>query len=198
MILSREQERKRSHSVLDISPTGVTILNRRIESDQIVPLLKSYASKDGVKKLTTTGVRTLQNNKPTMESLKGNMEKGRQALMDVDLPAVKDSVVDSLKQYASKISQKRDVPPDFERHRLIQAEGGSASTETVQRERKGSLSSLGAKENKSHSLQVVHRRLKSTEFKTLQAEAESKSPKMPSPRITSNKKVRALNNSANK
>jgi len=127
VILSREtirdEERKRrgSPAVLDISPAGVTILKKRIESDQIVPLLRSYASKDGVKRLTTTGVRTLQNS-----NIKENMEKGKQALIDSgmtnpknwkdplcsNLESMKGSVVDGLYQYGVK-KAKKDMPPDF-------------------------------------------------------------------------------------
>ena len=85
VILSREtlagegRKRRNTGSVLGVSPTGVTILNKHIDSDQIVPLIKSYATRDGVKKLTTSGVRQLQQNRPTRESIKENMEKGRQA-----------------------------------------------------------------------------------------------------------------------
>jgi len=127
VILSREvmrdEERKRrgSPAVLDISAAGVTILKKRIESDQIVPLIRSYATKDGVKKLTTTGVRTLQNT-----NIKENMEKGKQALIDSgmanpknwkdplysNLESVKGSVVDGLYQYGVK-KVKKDMPPDF-------------------------------------------------------------------------------------
>lgn len=127
IILSRQTERdeerkRRNPAVLDISASGVTILNKRIESDQIVPLIKSYATKDGVKKLTTTGVRTLQNNRPTQKSIKENMEKGRQALIDSGMTNPRnwkdplysnlESVKDGLYQYGVK-KAKKDMPPDF-------------------------------------------------------------------------------------
>lgn len=127
IILSREaardeERKKRTPAVLDISPAGVTILKKRIESDQIVPLIKSYATKDGVKKLTTTGVRTLQNNRPTQKSIKENMEKGRQALIDSGMTNPRnwkdplysnlESVKDGLYQYGVK-KAKKDMPPDF-------------------------------------------------------------------------------------
>ena len=140
--VARELERKKrgAPSVLDISPSGVTILNKKIESNQIVPLLKAYATKDGVKKLTTTGVRTLQECRP---QIKENMEKGRQALKESGMAnpknwkdplysnfeSVKGTVVDGLYRYGVKKMEK-DVPPDFPT--II----GSAPLKTMSSDRK--------------------------------------------------------------
>ena len=69
MIFSRKKDftRKFDQSFIDISPSGVTIFHKKIESDQIVPLLKSYVTVDGVKKLTKN---------MNQETLLENMEKG--------------------------------------------------------------------------------------------------------------------------
>jgi len=130
VILSREeardeQRKKRAASpMLDISATGVTFLNRHIESDQIMPLIKSYASRDGVRKLTSSGVRQLQQNRPTRESIKENMEKGRQALMESGMANPRnwkdplysniEQVKDGLLQYGV-MKAKKDMPPDYPR-----------------------------------------------------------------------------------
>ena len=118
----KEKKKRGGPAVLDISPSGVTILKKKIEGDQIFPLLKAYATKDGVKKLTTSGVRTLQECRP---QIKENMEKGKQAIIESgmtnpknwkdtlpNLETVKGSVVDGLYRYGVKKIEK-DVPPDY-------------------------------------------------------------------------------------
>eukprot|EP00011_Vannellida_sp_DIVA3-517-6-12_P007051 CAMPEP_0114625464 /NCGR_PEP_ID=MMETSP0168-20121206/11283_1 /TAXON_ID=95228 ORGANISM="Vannella sp., Strain DIVA3 517/6/12" /NCGR_SAMPLE_ID=MMETSP0168 /ASSEMBLY_ACC=CAM_ASM_000044 /LENGTH=702 /DNA_ID=CAMNT_0001836745 /DNA_START=195 /DNA_END=2301 /DNA_ORIENTATION=+ len=151
VILSRdmEEEKKKAASV-SISPAGVTILNKRIESDQIVPLIKSYASKDGVRKLR----QGAKKNMPSKTVVKENMEKGKQALIesgmtnpknwrDIAAGAGVEEIVGGIRQYTGFQLGKRESLPIDQQLLLQQAAMGQL---TNARPGHGRHASVGSEE----------------------------------------------------
>lgn len=132
VILSRdmEEEKKKAASV-SISPAGVTILNKRIESDQIVPLIRSYASKDGVRKLR----QGAKKNMPSKTVVKEKMDQGKQALIESGMTNPKnwrdlaagagvEEIVGGIRQYTGLQLGKRDSIPLDQQVLLQQAAMG--------------------------------------------------------------------------